>query len=77
MVMSEREARGVLNLSDGESVVQMFTAIISLHRDGAGMGEIREFLKKSFILNLHSVPGYRLTSPSYQNQMHFVRKGDS
>ena len=75
--MSESKARGVLNLSDGEGVVQMFTAIIALHRDGAGVGEIREFLKKSVILNLHSFSGYRLTLPSYQNQMHFVRKGDS
>ena len=55
--MSEREARGVLNLSDGEGVVQMFTAIIALHRDGAGMGEIREFLKKGLILKSPSVTG--------------------
>ena len=57
MVMSEREARGVLNLSDGESVVQVFAAIITLHRDRIGMGEIREFLKKSVISNVPSAPG--------------------
>ena len=44
--MSEREARRVLNLSDGDSVVQMFTTIITLHGDGTGLGEIRDLLKK-------------------------------
>ena len=40
VVMSEGEARGVLNLSDGEGVLQMFAAIVTLHRDSTGMGEI-------------------------------------
>ena len=53
MVMSERETRGVLNLSDGDSVVQMFTTIITLDRDSTGMGEIRELLKKSFRYRLN------------------------
>ena len=43
MVMSESKARGVLNLSDGHSVVQMFTTI-TLHGDRTGMGKIRELL---------------------------------
>ena len=57
MVMSEGEPSGVLDLSDGQAVVQMFTTIITLHRDGTGVGEIRELLKKAFIFNVHSFTG--------------------
>ena len=56
MVMSESKARGVLNLSDGQRVVEMFTAV-ALHRDRAGMGKIREFLKKGLILKSPSATG--------------------
>ena len=57
MVMSERKARGVLNLSDGQMVVEMFAAVIGLHRDRGWGGEIRKFLNKSLIENFPSITG--------------------
>ena len=57
MVMSERKARGVLNLSDGQMVVEMFAAVIGLHRDRGWGGEIRKFLNKSWIENFPSITG--------------------